>query len=63
MQGLYHYFHKTSLKEGLGGQLGPPRVHHDLETFLAKIFNMNFVQNDVINMTKEFWKKMYTCMH
>ena len=53
----------TTLKGGLGGQLGQPRVNHDLETFFAKTFNMNFVQNDVLNMIKVFWKTMYTCMH
>jgi len=63
MQGLYHLFHKTSLKRGLGGQLGQPRVNHDLGAFLAKTSNMNFVQNVILNMIKVFWKTMYNYMH
>ena len=63
MQGLYHQFHKTSLKRGLGGQLGQPKANHDLGAFLAKTSNMNFDQNVVLNIIKVFWRIMYTYMH
>ena len=51
------------MKEGLGGQKGHSRVNHDLETFLDKTFNINLVQNDVLNMIKVFWKRLHTYMH
>jgi len=51
------------LKRGLGGQLGQPRANHDLGAFLGKTSNTNFVQNDILNMIKVFWKTMCTHMH
>jgi len=38
-------------------------VNHDLGVFLDKTFNMNFVQNDVLNMIKVFWKRLNTYMY
>ena len=55
-------FCKTSLKRGLVGQLGQPRVNYDLGAFLEETSNINFVSNATLNMNKVFWRTMCTCI-